>query len=364
MKKSEIADIIKEHPEISYEEGWRQALQAGLCRVDFEGAWAAARESKAMDDPDRRIQEILKEMRKSGKKEWALADWKTVFAGKGIDDAECELAFALSRAQKALGPLSTVWMRRMATLLVILSIAFGLWLGGKSEGGSVMGVAWTLFSLIAYVGCFLALGAQFRESAHKLVLHELGVESLNSEEWHSKWKGEGFEFLGNSNATLTHLVRIRHGGRTTYFGEYVHREGKGAYSGAISRFLVAQEVGKPLPGVHCIREWKIPTASFKSPLKTGNEAFERVFTSFSEDASGAVALLSRGAANCLVEKAARESVRSFEAIGDTSILLLAPIPLQTDIRFSGPMVRFSDYQRIKKGILDHLDLAAGIINTL
>ena len=364
MKKSEIATIIKSHPEISYEEGWRQALQAGLCRVDFESAWTTARGSKAKDDPDWRIHEIQREMRKLGKKEWALADWKVYFAKKRVRDAECELAFALFHAQKTLGPLSTLWMRRMATLLVILSVAFGFWLGGRSEGSSVMGVSWTLFSLIAYFGCFLVLGAQFRGNAHKLVEHELGVESLNPEEWLARWRGEGFGFLGSPNGALIHLVRARHGGRTTYFGEYIHREGEGAHGTPISRFLVAQEFGKRLPGVHCVREWRLSTSAFKSPLKTGNEAFEKVFTSFSEDGPGALALLAAGTANRLVERPAQESVRSFEAIGGTSILLFAPIPLQTDIRFSGPMVRFSDYQRIKKGILDHLELAARIIDTL
>jgi len=362
MEKSDIAEIIKIHPEISYEEGWRQALQAGLCRIDFESAWLTARGSEAKDDPDQKVMEIQREMRKSGQKEWALSDWKVHFAGKKLKDGECELAFALLRAREALGPLSTIWMRWMATPLVALSIAFGLWLGGRSEGSSVSGILWTIFSLFAYFGCFLALGAQFRGNALKLVEHELGVEPLDPEEWLSKWKGEGFGFLGVPECHLARLSQVRYKGRTTYFGEYVHREGQGAYSYPVSRFLVAQEVGKKFPGIHCVREWRTSTSLFNSPLRTGNEAFEKIFTSFSEDGEGALALLAGGTANRLVE--AGESIKSFEGVGNTSILLFAPIQFQTDIRFAGPVVRFGDYQRIKKGILDHLELAANINDTL
>ncbi len=303
-------------------------------------------------------------MRKAGHKEWALSDWKVFFAGKKLKDDECELAYALLHAREALGPLSTVWMRWMATPLVVFSVVFGLWLGGRSEGNSVAGVAWTLLSLIAYFGCFLALGAQFRGNALKLVEYELGVEPLDQEEWLSKWKGEGFGFLGNPECKLTHLVRVRHGTRTTYLGEYVHREGQGAYTYPVSRFLVAQEFVKRLPGVHCVREWRTSSSLFKSPFHTGNAAFEKVFTSFSEDIPGALALLGRGASALLVEGEGQETVKSFEAVGNTSILLLAPIVLQTDIRFSGPVVRFYDYQRIKKGIQDRLELATRINDSL
>jgi hypothetical protein len=364
MKKSEIATIISRHPEISYEEGWRQALQAGLAPVDFQSAWAESHGPNPKGDPDVRIREMVREMKRVVGKGRALWEWKAHFAEKGIAGAECELAYELSDAKEALGSLSTHWMRRMATLLVVLSVAFGLWLGGRAEGSSVAGFLWTLLSLVAYFVCFLALGAQFRGNALKIVEHELAAEPLDPSEWLAKWKADGFGFLGMSGCRLTRLSRIRYRGKATYFGEYVHREGEGAYTYSVSRFLVAQELGKKLPGVHCVHEWRTTTSVFNSPIPTGGKAFDSAFTTFSGNAPAALALLGKGASRIMAEKGSLGSIKSFEAVGDTSVFLFAPIALQTDIRFTGPIVRFNDYQRIKNAIIDYLDLAARINDTL
>ena len=99
MADNSVADIIKSHSDLSYDQAWDQACQAGVSLKDFDQAWVKIRGAQKVGEHDRRVQEIVKEIRKLGEETKTREEWKAYFKAKGYLDDECDLGYVLNYSQ-------------------------------------------------------------------------------------------------------------------------------------------------------------------------------------------------------------------------------------------------------------------------
>ena len=375
MDKAQIVDIIKNNPELPYEEVRRQSVEAGLSREDFDGAWVEANpDQKGIGDHDRRVKEIQKETKRLGKETKTREEWKTYFKAKGYLDDECDLAYVLEDAKINYGPLPP---KLTIFLLVLLGIGIAFVLGpimgsgssssyrsyshSRSRNGS-SGVVYLASAPV--LGYIFYLRRQFQKYSWRIMEADFKATLDPAPSRHfSDWKKAGAEFLGRSDAKITTFFETTYDNRLTHFGTYMYSEGSGKHRHTVECFLVVQETKTQFPHVLCRRP-SADVALLRNSVQLEGIEFNKQYKVYADSPTDAFYMLNPRIMSALLDKGVLASIKSFETVGDLVVMIFGGLPLDTGVHFSEPVVRFKDYESIKGRLLAQLDVATNLNDVL
>jgi hypothetical protein len=368
MDNPKILDVIKANPELPYGEVRRQAMESGLSRVDFDMAWAEAYpEEKGLTEHDRKVREISDEVAHLGVDTKTHEAWKSYFKAKGCGDDECDLGLVLSGAKINYGPLKVKWMLFWSIGASIL-LFFGFqWLMGSNQSNPPSGMAnlvvliFSSLPLLIYLGF---LSKQFQKFCWKVIERDFGAKvEPDPGAWMSKWKASGAVFLGVPNATLENIYQLKYDSRETYFGTYSFWVRTGKSRTKVEKFVVVQRTRQVYPCANCVRPLQEGTHSRKKVQLEGVD-FGAKFKVYSEKPVDAFYVFNPRVMSALLEPEILKTLNSFETAGDWVILIFNGVFIGTGIHLGGPVIRYEEYQKAKRILLQHLDLATDINDVL
>jgi len=368
LEKNQIVDIIKSNPELPYEEVRRQSLEAGLSRVDFDGAWVEAHpEEKGVTENDRHVREIGDEINRVGVETKTREEWKTYFKAKGYGDDECDLGYILSGAKINYGPFSPKWMLFWALFASLLIFALIFWLLFWSHGvrfGERADIRTFIFSGAPIILYLSSLTSQFQKYCWKVIEHDFGAKGdVDPNGKFAQWKKGGAEFLGISSERVEKLFSLVYDQRETYFGSYVYWVQSGKHRRKVERFMIAQKTRQSFPHARCVRPME-DHSFLRKKIQLEGVDFNAQYHVYSEKPVDAFYVFNPRVMSALLDQDIVKTVKSFETAQDWIVIVFEQVGMSTGIRFGGPVIRFDDYQKVKRNLLRHLDLATDINDVL
>jgi len=367
LDNSQAISLIKTHPELPYEEVRRQAMDSGMSRIDFDGAWAEAYpEEKGLTEHDHKVSEIGAEIGRLGIDTKTREAWKAYFKAKGYGDDECDLGLVLSGAKINYGPLAAKWMLFWSIAACGVVLFAMQWLmrsqsGELSGGANLASLVFSTVPLLIYLGF---LSKQFQKFCWKVIEDDFGARSEpDPGAWMSQWKAAGAQFLGMPNAVLENLHKITYDSRETYFGFYSFFVRTGKSRTKVEKFMVVQRARQVYPCASCIRPKQEGPVSRKKVQLEGVD-FGVKFKVYSEKPADAFYVFNPRVMSALLDPEILKTLNSFETAGDWIVLTFQGILIDTGIHLSGPVIRYEDYQKTKRLLLHHLDLATDINDVL
>lgn len=332
-----------------------QAKEAGLSSDEFEESWRVAKLDKSVDN-DKRVVEIKNEIKKALKSGKTLKEWKKYFMEKGYLDDEVDLGYVLADAKINYGPLPP-----KATVILIIALSVALTVIFFKYFNEPFGIYIGIVLLVAY---FAWLGGQVRKYSDKVIQHDFNAKKKPSTYMlFNEWKGKGSDLLHYPSSKITSLFEMQYDGRLTYFGEYQYTTGSGKSRTTHHYSFIAQKAHKDLPLVHCFRPW-MDRSFFRKEVHLEGRDFNKKYNIYADKPTDAFYVFNPRVMNAMLEEEVVKDLKSFETVGDMILMSFSQASLQTGIHFKGPIIKFDNYQKVKKKMLHRLDLASDINDSL
>ena len=368
IEKAQIVDVIRQNPALPYEEVRSQALESGLSRVDFDGAWAEVHpEEKGMAENDHHVRSIGDEINRAGVETKTREEWKTVFKAKGFGDDECDLGYVLSGAKIDYGPFSPKWMLFWVALASVAIFAAAYWWVFMSYGARMGEKSDLRIFFVAGTPLFLyfaSLSSQFQKYCWKVIEYDFGAKAeVDPNGKFAQWKKGGAEFLGVSSGRVEKLFGLVYDKRETYFGSYVYWVQSGKHRRKVERFMIAQRTRQVFPHARCVKPME-DRSFLRSKVQLEGRDFNAKYNVYAEKPVDAFYVFNPRVMSALLDQDILKTVKSFETAEDWIVLVFEQVGMSTGIRFGGPVMRYDDYQKVKRGLLRHLDLATDINDVL
>ena len=312
---------------------------------------------------DQRILEIQGEMNKLGKSSKTREEWKSYFRLRGYEVDEFDLGYALSAIKMGPGSLLAKRMPLLVFLILVAVFSMALWWGFVGDGsykGLKPGIIY-FFVFFAAVIIFYSvlLSRQFKKYYWQVIRYDLEVKAEDSPSALLKlWKGSGAEFLGRPDATIENVFRLTHADHDTYFGNYAYRGEDGRWE----YFFIAQKAKKVSPHARCVKPM-YDYSVLRPKIKLEGVDLNTQYNVYAKGSAEARCVFIPLVVSTLLDSKSCRAIRSFEVAEDWVILVFEDV-VRGGIRLMGPMIHFGDYQKVKRNLLAHLDLATSINNML
>jgi len=389
MADNSIADTIKSHPDLSYDQAWDQACQAGVPLKDFDQAWVKVRGAQKVGEHDRRAQEIIEEIRKLGEETKTREEWKAYFKAKGYLDDECDLGYVLNYSKVDYGAFPPKLTITVLSALFLLSAVGVAMVGGKMGFPSLTSFniesRWLremlgyltlipLFFMCALGGYLSYLQRQFKGCAWKVLESDFSAKMVVGSMWkYDEWRKQGAQLFGVDDAGVSLLFGLPYDNRETCFGvyeTYTYVQYRAGRNGPLRAkkiktpyFMIAQKTRQKYPWAHCVNR-SLSSISFGKDIALEGVDFNHQYRIAADRPTDAFYVFNPRVMSALLDPMVCASLITFETAGDWIFLVFSPLPTDTGMHFGGPAVRYADYQRVKFLLLHHLDLATSLNDVL
>jgi hypothetical protein len=395
MAETSIADTLRAYPDLSYDEAWGQACEAGVPLKDFDQAWVKVRGTQKVGEHDRRVQGVIEEIRKLGEETKTREEWKAYFKAKGYLDDECDMGYVLNYSKVDYGVFSPKVTIPLLSFLSLVSILGVMWLAWQVKEAALQpdlssyelrqtvrgGFTITQYAMLVpifFVGCLLAylasLNRQFKGCSWKVMEADFSAKMVVGSMWKfDEWRKQGAQFFGVEDAGIGELFGMTYDNRETCFGtyetyhyfEYGGNKTEPPTFKKIKKpyFLIAQKTRQKYPWTHCVNR-SMSSVSLGKDVRLEGVDFNRQYHVSADRPEDAFYVLNPRVMAALLDPLVCASLITFETVEDWIFLVFNPLPIDTGMHFGGPVVRYADYQRVKFLLLHHLDLATNINDVL
>lgn len=360
MEIQQIIDVIIANQHMSYDDVKKQATEAGLSSVQLDQAWREAKLDASVDN-DKRVADIIDEMRLAKKETKTIYEWKEYFKQKGYLDDEVDLAYVLADAKIEFSPFHP-WILWIIVTLIIGIIGYMIYdnFNNLGEYFSQFGIQLVVVLASLIVAYFSFIVSQFRKFTAKII--RLDFNALPAIELR-KWRLMGSKLLSYPSAKITSLFEMEYDGRQTFCGEYQYTVGSGKNRHTYYYSFIAQKTHKELPLVHCFAPW-MDRSFFDKEVQLEGKEFNDHYNIYAENPRDAFYVFNPRVMSAMLEKEIVKELKSFETVGNYILMSFTNLPLRTPLRFKAPLIRFVDYESLKSKMLHRLDLASDINDTL